>query len=119
MGMINLGSSLRYSMSGKRRKNHAANPVKKKRMEMDRSSLRVPNHVSDRIKEAQEHKKKYPSMMEESIKNGTFYKNGNDAGKKVDNDYKKEVSNNYTVAPAYNKGAYQVIPRSQVKHIGK
>ena len=24
-----------------------------------------------------------------------------------------------TVAPAYNKGAYQVIPESDIKHIGK
>ena len=32
---------------------------------------------------------------------------------------KKEVSSRYTVAPAYNKGAYQVIPRDEVKDIGK
>lgn len=34
-------------------------------------------------------------------------------------DYKKEVSGRYTVAPAYNKGAYQVIPRKEVEDIGK
>ena len=32
---------------------------------------------------------------------------------------KREISKGYTVAPAYNKGAYQVIPRTDVKHIGK
>lgn len=32
---------------------------------------------------------------------------------------RQEVSKNYTVAVAYNKGAYQVIPRDSVKHIGK
>ena len=32
---------------------------------------------------------------------------------------KKEISKGYTVAPAYNKGAYQVIPKTDVKHIGK
>jgi len=36
-----------------------------------------------------------------------------------DNSYKREISKNYTIAPAYNKGAYQVIPRQDVKHIGK
>ena len=36
-----------------------------------------------------------------------------------DDSYKKEVSKNYTVSIAYNKGAYQVIPRSEVKNIGK
>ena len=32
---------------------------------------------------------------------------------------KRDISKNYTIAPAYNKGAYQVIPRKDVKHIGK
>lgn len=36
-----------------------------------------------------------------------------------DTSYKKEISKQYTVAVAYNKGAYQVIPRDDVKHIGK
>ena len=30
-----------------------------------------------------------------------------------------EESKKFTVAPAYNKGAYQVIPKSDIKHIGK
>lgn len=32
---------------------------------------------------------------------------------------KQEVSSNYTVAVAYNKGAYQVIPKDGIKHIGR
>ena len=32
---------------------------------------------------------------------------------------KKEVSKKYTVSIAYNKGAYQVIPTSDIKDIGK
>tara|TARA_R100001509_G_scaffold2462_1_gene2097 strand:+ start:708 stop:1016 length:309 start_codon:yes stop_codon:yes gene_type:complete len=40
-------------------------------------------------------------------------------GTKVDNSWKVEISKKYTVAPAYNKGAYQVIPRDDVEHIGK
>jgi hypothetical protein len=32
---------------------------------------------------------------------------------------KKEISQGYTVAPAYNKGAYQVIGKSNIKDIGK
>ena len=36
-----------------------------------------------------------------------------------DSSYKKEVSSKYTVSIAYNKGAYQVIPKEEVKHIGK
>lgn len=32
---------------------------------------------------------------------------------------KQSISSNYTIAPAYNKGAYQVISRENVKDIGK
>ena len=40
-------------------------------------------------------------------------------GTKVDNSWKLEISKKYTIAPAYNKGAYQVIPRDDGEHIGK
>jgi len=33
--------------------------------------------------------------------------------------FKKEISKQYPVAPAYNKGAYQVISNNDIKHIGK
>lgn len=29
------------------------------------------------------------------------------------------ISSQYTIAPAYNKGAYQVIPKENIKHIGR
>jgi hypothetical protein len=37
----------------------------------------------------------------------------------VDTSYRAEVSAKYTLAPAYNKGAYQVISRDNVKDIGR
>ena len=36
-----------------------------------------------------------------------------------DTSYKQKASEKYTVSIAYNKGAYQVIPKEEVKHIGK
>jgi hypothetical protein len=42
-----------------------------------------------------------------------------DTGVSPDTKIKQEVSKNYTVAVAYNKGAYQVIPKDGIKHIGK
>ena len=36
-----------------------------------------------------------------------------------DTSYKQKASENYTVSIAYNKGAYQVISKYEVKHIGK
>ena len=32
---------------------------------------------------------------------------------------RRNVSSNYTIAPAYNKGAYQVISKDNTKDIGK
>ena len=52
--------------------------------------------------------KKYPSM-------GVNAK----PSKNVDNSWKLEESKKFTVAPAYNKGAYQVIPKGDIKWIGK
>ena len=40
-------------------------------------------------------------------------------GTEIDEARKVEISKQYTIAPAYNKGAYQVIPRKEVKDIGK
>ena len=42
----------------------------------------------------------------------------NGATKPVKN-YKLEQSKRFTIAPAYNKGGYQVISREDIKHIGK
>ena len=53
------------------------------------------------------HREKYPSFMT------------NKPMVVEDTSYKQEVSKNYTVAVAYNKGGYQVIPTDQVKYIGK
>ena len=36
-----------------------------------------------------------------------------------DNSYKADISKQYTVSIAYNKGAYQVIPKGEVKDIGR
>ena len=37
----------------------------------------------------------------------------------TDNGWKLEESKKFTVAPAYNKGAYQVIPKEDIEWIGK
>lgn len=34
-------------------------------------------------------------------------------------EHTKEAKSKYTIAPAFNKGGYQVIPSSDIKHIGK
>ena len=42
-----------------------------------------------------------------------------DSCTKKDNSERLKISANYTIAPAYNKGAYQVIMKENVKDIGK
>ena len=54
-----------------------------------------------------DHRKKYPSLLT------------NKPMVVEDTSYQQEVKKNYTIAVAYNKGGYQVIPTDQVKYIGK
>lgn len=90
--------SMRYSPSGRKRKTNAWKKTKAK-----------PSNVNLKktFKPSTETKKEYPSM-----KTGKY-------SSPVDNSWKLEESKKFTVAPAYNKGAYQVIPASDIKHIGK
>lgn len=59
------------------------------------------------------HREKYPSM---SISSKTTSGTGEDIAWQKE---KEEICKNYTIAPAYNKGAYQVIGKSNIKDIGK
>ena len=40
-------------------------------------------------------------------------------GTKPNRNWRLEESQKFTVAPAYNKGAYQVITKSNIKDIGR
>ena len=91
--------SMRYSPSGRKRKTNAY----KKRAR--------PKFVAQKSKNFKQvdNQKEIPSLSNSSK---TKYKN-------EDNSWKIEESKKWTVAPAYNKGAYQVIPKGDVKWIGK
>tara|TARA_R110001592_G_scaffold104967_1_gene295261 strand:- start:160 stop:609 length:450 start_codon:yes stop_codon:yes gene_type:complete len=65
-------------------------------------------------KQIEEFNKKYPSTTMTKVQGGD--------GTGENAEWQKEklkISSSYTVAPAYNKGAYQVVPKNEVKHIGK
>ena len=91
--------SMRYSPSGRKRKTNA---YKKKAK---------PKFVAQKTKKIQ---KKDTSPEIPSLKHSSKTKY-----KSEDNSWKLEESKKWTVAPAYNKGAYQVIPKGDVKWIGK
>ena len=62
-----------------------------------------------RMEEIRAFNEKYPSWQGDKVAPCTV----------EDDSYKQEISSKYTIAPAYNKGAYQVISKDSVKDIGK
>jgi hypothetical protein len=72
-------------------------------------SMDVSNrdHCKDIADADKIHREKYPSLI--TSKPFNF----------ADTTYQQEISKQYTVAVAYNKGGYQVIPNTQIKDIGK
>lgn len=96
--------SLRYDPTGRKRKSVALKPKRKvkpvfKPLKVEKTYAQI---------QMEEFNKKYPSWTGSS--NYEVPK---------DESWKLEASKNFTVAPAYNKGAYQVIPKNDIKHIGK
>ncbi len=110
MGMINMSGSLRYGPSGKRRKTKAFSKKK-----VDKQVQRIKDLADwnrDGNLKYEEERRKYPSLES---------KRGDGLGT-VNTEWeeeKKRISSQYTIAPAYNKGAYQVIGKDSVKDIGK
>ena len=101
--------SMTHSYNGKKRKTAAYRRKKSVPPVSAVKALKVPDHVLERQEAARKHREQYPSM-------------GVGTSKYVpqeSQDYKKEISKQYTVAPAYNKGAYQVINPDNIVDIGK
>ena len=93
--------SLRYDPSGRKRKSKALNKCKRPQIDFKPLEVRsVHPNYEDRI----QYKSAPLTSPRQEVK---------------DESYKKEISSQYTVSVAYNKGAYQVITDDNVKYIGK
>ena len=93
MGMTSFyQGSLRYDMHGRKRKTNSMKKAKKTFAQL----------------QMEEFNKKYKSAPIT-----TQYE------PRKDESWKAEESKNFTVAPAYNKGAYQVINKNNIKDIGR
>ena len=92
--------SMNYDQFGRKRKKKA---IKAKKPDFKKQSAKSFAKTSKKSSK----KTMYPSAKP------TEYKTPEDTS------YKKEISKQYTVSIAYNKGAYQVIPKNEVKDIGK
>ena len=83
----------------------------KKDIRADRSTYKPElSYAQQRIAEFNE---KYPSS---TVSTASSKGDGENAEWQKE---KQKISSTYTIAPAYNKGAYQVVPKNEVKHIGK
>ena len=102
--IMNYIGSLRYDYSGRKRKTTSLKPRRRQKTEF-KPWKPEKNY---RQLEMEEFNKKYPSWTGDS----KYQPNKDDS-------WKQEASKNFTVAPAYNKGAYQVIPTKDIEHIGK
>ena len=96
-------NSLRYDMHGRKRKSKALNKPKKYKPEFQPMELSVTS-VHALRGDRQEYKSAPLTPPQHAVQ---------------DDSYKKEISAQYTVSIAFNKGAYQVVPKSDIKHIGK
>ena len=93
--------SLRYDHSGRKRKSRALNKCKRPQRTFKEMEVRsVHPYYQDQVQY-----KSAPLTPPRQVVQ--------------DDSYKKEASKNFTVAIGYNKGAYQVIPNNEIKHIGK
>jgi hypothetical protein len=98
--------SMTHSYSGRKRKTSAYKTAPRKRV------VFVPMEIapSSRQQDIRDHYDKYPSYTG-TVSNGT-------CGVSTET-YKIEESKKFTIAPAYNKGAYQVIGKDNIKDIGR
>ena len=109
MGYLNLSSSIRYGPHGKRRKTKAF--TKKSKKQKYQEMILQQQKVFDRVVVEVSKEKKIPSLL---------LKGGGGGQKNLEWEREKlKISSQYTIAPAYNKGAYQVIGKNNIKDIGK
>ena len=117
MGTINLTGSLRYDMHGRKRKTNSLKQKSRGCSSVGRApALQAGGRGFDSLQLHQTKKDREELLAplkanletEAQIRERVAFEKE-----------KREISKGYTVAPAYNKGAYQVIPKTDIKHIGK
>tara|TARA_B100000963_G_scaffold46768_2_gene35083 strand:- start:1642 stop:1980 length:339 start_codon:yes stop_codon:yes gene_type:complete len=109
MGYLNLSSSIRYGPHGKRRKTRAFS--KKSKRQKYQEMILQQQKIFDRVIKEVSETEKIPSLL---------LQGGGGGQKNLEWEQEKlKISSQYTIAPAYNKGAYQVIGKNNIKDIGK
>ena len=116
MGMTSFYmGSLRYSPCGRKRKNHAANRVKKKPAKFT-EALKPSDTQLSKLRSQQA--KQYKSLMEEAIKDGTFAKfGGRGCAKKEPMKYTGTLVKG--IATMHKSNAVPVINQKEAEDIAK
>lgn len=110
--------SLRYDPTGRKRKNHALKSTRRKRVPAyQQGTLKTPQHVLNRMKEAKEHQEKYPSMMEQQVKAGTFISGGHTTAKKEAEKYTGTLVKG--IATMHKSNAVPVINQQEATDIAR
>tara|TARA_B100002019_G_scaffold288941_1_gene303586 strand:- start:1926 stop:2291 length:366 start_codon:yes stop_codon:yes gene_type:complete len=108
--------SLRYDPTGRKRKNHALKSTRRKKP-VSNGPIKVDQRTKDRLREAQEFKEKYPSMMEQQMKDGTFARGGNTTGKKEPMKYTGTLIKG--IATMHKSNAVPVINKEEATDIAR
>jgi len=114
MGMTSFYmGSLRYSPTGKRRKNHAANATKKKPLPFKRREVQETQLNILRNQQS----KQYKSLMEEAIANGTWMSQAGGTAKKESPKYTGTLVKG--IATMHKSNAVPVISQQEAEDIAK
>ena len=115
MGMTNFyQGSLRYSPCGRKRKNHLANPTKRKPITGFKKHV-VEKTSLDIMREEQA--KQYKSLMEEAIKDGTWLDKAGTTAKKENPVYTGTLVKG--IATMHKSNAVPVINQQEAEDIAK
>lgn len=105
--------SLRYGPTGKKRKKHAANPVKKQTHEF--KSYVPTKSTLDKLREQQQ--KQYSSLMEEYMKSGNYHEISGDCTKKESPVYTGTLVKG--IATMHKSNAVPVISKEEATDISR
>ena len=108
MAILNYVGSLRYDTKGKKRKTKSLRQARKTKTSA--STTQAVQKIYKKHEQQEKAKKDFFDRVRKSV---------GDTTRKEDDRYKREISSDYSIGVAYNKGAYQVIPRSEIKDIGR
>ena len=108
MAILNYVGSLRYDTKGKKRKTKSLRQARKTKTSA--STTQAVQSVYKKYEQQEKAKQDFFDRLRNAV---------GDTTRKADDRYKREISSDYSIGVAYNKGAYQVIPRSEIKHMGR